>query len=327
VTTLADVAKLAGVSAMTVSRVLNRPDTVSAETVAEVRKAIDKTGYVPNLLAGALASNKTNLIAVIVPTITGSIFSACIQSLTDALDEAGYQMLLGLSGYPAAREGRLLTAILSRRPDGLVLTGTSHSPRDRRRLKEARIPIVEIWDLSHRPVDMAVGFSHAAVGKAVAEFLLGKGYRRFAMVGADDERARLRWMTYSQVLQNNGIRPVVEVVTPAPTNLWMGRDGLSRLIADGFRDGAIFCSSDALAHGVLLEAQARGLSVPGDIAVMGFGDTDIAAYTVPALSTVRIDRFGIGRHAAECLLTRLGGGTVPGKTCDVGFAIIERDST
>jgi LacI family gluconate utilization system Gnt-I transcriptional repressor len=327
VVTLEDVAKLAGVSSMTVSRVLNRPDTVSSQTETVVRKAIDKTGYVPNLLAGALASNKTRMVAVIVPSISSSLFSACIQSLTDRLDEAGYQMLLGLSGYPAAREERLLSAILSRRPDALVLTGTNHSVRDRRRLKGAKIPIVEIWDLSRKPVDMAVGFSHAAVGKAVADYLLGKGYRRFAIVGADDERARLRWTSYVQVLRANGISDVAEIITPAPTNLWMGRDGLSRLIAGGFQQGAIFCSSDSLAHGVLLEAQARGMTIPRDIAVIGFGDTDIGAFTVPALSTVRIDRFAVGRFAADCLLSRLDGNAVSRKTIDVGFEVIERDTT
>ena len=312
---------------MTVSRVLNRPETVAAETVETVRKAIARTGYVPNLLAGALATTRTKLVAAIVPTITSSIFSAVIQSLTDRLEVGGYQMLLGLSGYPAAREEDLLNAILSRRPDALFLTGTSHSAQSRRRLRGAKIPIVESWDLSSKPIDMAVGFSHEEVGRSAARFLFEKGFRRFAVIGADDERAKIRWKSYLSTLLALGMEDVASVTTPAPTNLWMGRDGLSKLLADGFRHGAIFCSSDALAHGVLVEAQARGLAVPGDIAVIGFGDLDFAAFTYPALTTVRIDRFAVGQLAAEAILARLGGDQVAEKVVNVGFQIIERGST
>jgi LacI family gluconate utilization system Gnt-I transcriptional repressor len=268
------------------------------------------------------------MVAVIIPAISGALFSSTVQSLTDCLDEAGYQLLLGQTGYPGGdREEKLLSAILSRRPDALVLTGTQHSARDRKRLKNANIPIVEIWDLSRKPVDMAVGFSHAAVGRAAAEYLLGRKFRRFAIVGGDDERANVRCTHYLEALRENGITDVTRIVTPAPTNLWMGRDSLSRLLAGGFSKGAIFCGSDALAHGVLLEAQERGLSVPRDIAVVGFGDTDIAAFTVPALTTVRIDRHAIGRLAAECLLARLNGETIDQKIIDVGFEVVERGST
>jgi LacI family gluconate utilization system Gnt-I transcriptional repressor len=324
---LSDVAELAGVSSMTVSRVLNRPETVAAETIETVRKAIARTGYVPNLLAGALATTRTKLVAAIVPTITSSMFSACIQSLTDRLETAGYQMLLGLSGYPAAREEELLKAILSRRPDALFLTGTTHSAQSRRRLHGAKIPIVETWDLSRKPIDMAVGFSHEQIGRSTAEFLFAKGYRRFAAIGADDERARIRWNSYLTTLAGLGMVDVASVITPAPTNLSMGRDGFGKLLADGFIHGAVFCSSDSLAHGVLVEAQARGLSVPGDVAVVGFGDLDFAAYTVPALTTVRIDRFAIGHLAAETILSRLAGAPAGEKVIDVGFQIVERAST
>jgi LacI family gluconate utilization system Gnt-I transcriptional repressor len=209
----------------------------------------------------------------------------------------------------------------------LVLTGTNHSPQSRRRLRGANIPVVEIWDLSHKPTDMAVGFSHRAVGKAVAEFFLAKGHRRFAVLGADDERARLRWRSYVETLNARGFADIANILTPAPTNLWMGRDGLARLLDGGFQGGAIFCSSDALAHGVLLEAQTRGLSVPGDLAVVGFGDIDFAAFTSPALTTVQIDRYAVGRMAADLLLTALAGEKVPAKVIDVAFRIVERGST
>ncbi|AWB07706.1 transcriptional regulator (plasmid) [Azospirillum humicireducens] len=322
--TLETVAMLAGVSRMTVSRVINRPESVTPELREIVLKAISETGYVPNLLAGGLASSRTKLVAAVVPTLTHVLFSGAIQAFTDRLALDGYQMLLGLSGYPTEREGELLQAILSRRPDALYLTGTSHLAQTRRQLRAANIPIVETWDLSHKAVDMAVGFSHQAVGRGVAEYLHHKGYRQFAAISAEDERAMLRTREFVATLARHGIQEVTCLSTEAPSSMAMGRQALGELLARGFRQGAIQCSSDAMAHGVVLEAQARGLSVPGDIAVIGFGDLDFAAYMSPPLSTVRIDRSAIGRLAAEALLTRLAGNRVTRKVVDVGFEIVER---
>lgn len=322
--TLETVATLAGVSRMTVSRVINRPESVTPELREIVLKAISETGYVPNLLAGGLASSRTKLVAAVVPTLTHVLFSGAIQAFTDRLALDGYQMLLGLSGYPTEREGELLQAILSRRPDALYLTGTSHLAQTRRQLRAANIPIVETWDLSHKAVDMAVGFSHEAVGRGVAEYLHHKGYRQFAAISAEDERAMLRTREFVATLARHGIQEVTCLSTEAPSSMAMGRQALGELLARGFHQGAIQCSSDAMAHGVVLEAQARGLSVPGDIAVIGFGDLDFAAYMSPPLSTVRIDRSAIGRLAAEALLTRLAGNRVTRKVIDVGFEIVER---
>ena len=327
--TLGDVAKLAGVSPITVSRVLNRPELVTPDTIEHVQQVIARTGYVPNLLAGGLASRRSRLVAAIVPQIAHSLFVETIQSLTDRLGEAGYQVLLGLSGYSESREEDLITAILSRRPDAIFLTGIKHSPVARQRLLAARIPVVETWDLTPTPIDMLVGFSHEKVGQATAEFLLGKGYRRFGMVWADDERAVLRRRGFLSVLAAHGI-PETEVpisIGPTPSTLRQGRQRLAQLLDDQVRPRAVFCSSDALAQGVLVEAQSRGLSIPGDLAVMGFGDLDFAAYTYPALSTVRIDRPAIGRKAAEALLARINGEEVAEKVIDVGFELIEREST
>jgi len=131
--TLADVAKIAGVSSITVSRAVNRPELVTPATLTHVQEAIARTGYVPNLLAGGLASKRTRLVAAIVPSITNTIFADTIQALTDRLWDAGYQVLLGLSGYPAAREEDLLAAVLSRRPDAICLTGIDHSLSVRQR--------------------------------------------------------------------------------------------------------------------------------------------------------------------------------------------------
>jgi LacI family gluconate utilization system Gnt-I transcriptional repressor len=324
--TLSDVAKLAGVSAITVSRALNTPDLVTPETREKVRHAVERTGYVPNLLAGGLASNRSRLVAAVVPTIAGPVFLETIQALTEALAAKGYQLMLGQSGYDNSREDALIDAIVGRRPDGIVLTGIMRSADGRRRLLASGIPVVETWDLTPTPIDMLVGFSHEKAGAATAEFLHRKGYRRPAIVTGDDHRANLRRGGFEQAWKAlGGAAPRVQHV-PAPTTLGSGRAALRELLAGAEPVDAVACSSDALAHGVITEAQARGLRVPQDVGVIGFGDLAFARDAHPSITTVRIDGTAIGRQAARFIVERAEGRPVGDKVLDLGFSLIERES-
>jgi len=325
--TLADVAKIAGVSAITVSRAVNRPELVTPATLAHVREVVERVGYVPNLLAGGLASKRTRLVAALVPSITNSIFVDAVQALTDRLWDAGYQVLLGLSGYPEAREDSLLAAVLSRRPDAIYLTGINRSAETRQRILRARIPVVETWDMTPTPIDTLVGFSHEDIGEAVARHLVAKGHRTFGMLWADDSRALARQRGFLYELRVQGVDDAQVVTVPAPSTLSLGRRGLAQLLERGARPTAVFCSSDLLAHGALEEARSRGLSVPRDLAVVGFGDLEFTSHTTPALSTVRVDRAAIGRQAAELILARIQGAAQAGTVVDVGFEIIDRGTT
>ncbi|MEO6747446.1 MAG: LacI family DNA-binding transcriptional regulator [Caldimonas sp.] len=324
--TLHDVAKLAGVAPITASRALNSPEQVSAEVRRKVTEAIARTGYVPNILAGGLASSRSRLVAAVVPTISGPVFLETIRALTDALAERGYQLMLGQSGYVGNREDALLGAIIGRRPDGIVLTGILHSAEGRKRLLSAGIPVVETWDLTPTPIDMLVGFSHVEVGRAVAQFLHAKGHRRLAVVSGSDERARRRQHALEAAAQALGLEPVRAVVVPAPTTLKSGRAALAELM-EGPGIDAVFCSSDLLALGVITEAQARGVAVPGQLAIIGFGDLEFAADLHPALTTVRINGAAIGRQAAQFIVERAEGRTVDPRVVDIGFSIIERQTT
>jgi LacI family gluconate utilization system Gnt-I transcriptional repressor len=325
--TLDDVAQIAGVSAVTVSRVLNRPDLVRSDTIEHIQRVIERTGYVPNMLAGGLATSRSRVVAAIVTQISHSIFADTIQCMTDRLADAGYQVLLGLSGYPTSREENLVSTLLGRRPEAVFYTGVTRSAEARRRLLAARIPVVETWELTPTPIDMVVGFSHEQVGRAVARYFLGKQYRQIAIVSASDERSKIRGEAFTATLAEIGVRTVANSIVPAPSTLRLGRQGLAQVLATGVTPDAVFCSSDTLAMGVLAEAASRGIAVPGQLAVMGFGDMDFAASTFPSLSTVRIDRLGIGNRAADALLTRLRGETPPARIIDVGFDLVERDST
>ncbi|MDV7213341.1 LacI family DNA-binding transcriptional regulator [Azotobacter beijerinckii] len=327
--TLIDVARVAGVSPITVSRALHRPEVVSEATREKVHEAVRATGYVPNMLAGGLASSKSRLVAIFLPTIANSIFADTVQALMDRLAKAGYQTLLGLTGYSAKQEEALLEAILGRRPDGIVLTGTLHTEASRARLVQAGIPVVEAWDLSESPIDMLVGFSHEQIGKAIASRLYEKGYRRFSVVTIDDPRGLRRCNSLIAELERRGITDVPIEVLPAPATLEIGREGLRRLLERDSPPEVVVCSSDTVAQGVLAEAASRRLEVPRDLAVMGFGDLSSAAHVYPALSTVRVDGVRIGNEVAEALLERFQrrDGEHGPVRIDTGFTLVERAST
>lgn len=338
--TLREVARLAGVSVITASRALNTPDKVSPAAQKLVRDAVERTGYVPNLLAGGLASNRSRLVAVVVPTIAGSVFLETIQALTDELAREGFQVMLGQSGYAdekgVSREDELLEAIVGRRPDGIVLTGILHSAQGRRRLVASGIPVVETWDLTSTPLDMLVGFSHQAVGIAVADYLYAKGFRRLAIVTADDQRAGQRHASFAGRVAELGLPVPCAQVMRAPSTLGNGRVALTALLHGAAPPDAIFCSSDVLAQGVLIEAAARGLMVglgsgkgKHRLGLIGFGDLAFAADLHPALTTVRIDGTAIGYRAARLIVERLRlsqAAPQAQQVHDLGFTIVERAS-
>jgi LacI family gluconate utilization system Gnt-I transcriptional repressor len=325
--TLDDVAKLAGVSPITVSRALNRPEKVAPKTLAKVRKAIALTGYVPNLLAGGLASQRSRLIAAIVPSIANTVYAETIKFFSEKMREAGYQVLLGESGYSEEQEESLIATILQSRPDGVFLTGINHSPQARRLLLAANIPVVETWDITPTPLDVVVGFSHQDVGRAVAAYLLTRDRGRIGALSATDHRAQLRQEAFLKTLEEKGVTGVAISTVPVPTSFLAGRVGMANLLDSGFIDGAVFCSSDTLAQGALTEIQSRGLAIPDQIAMVGFGDQPFAAHTVPSLTTIKFDRALIGREAAGALLSRINNEPILQKIIDVGFQLIERQTT
>ncbi|MCV3735042.1 LacI family DNA-binding transcriptional regulator [Rhizobium sp. TRM96647] len=323
--TLADIARLAGVSPVTVSRAINTPKLVKPRTLEAIERVIAKTGYVPNLLAGGLASRRTRLIAAVVPSVASTIFAETIEGLNAELVSAGYQLLLGLSGYDLNRELELTRAILARRPDGIILTGITHMKETRAMLTGAGLPIVEIWDSTPSPLDTAVGFSHYDVGALVAEYLLAKGHERYAQIGANDPRARQRRDGFVSRLAGITTVEIPAIEMNSPSTFQDGREALGQLLDRGGGSLAVFGSSDVVAHGALTEAIARGCRVPEDVAIVGFGDFDFAPHTYPPLTTVRIDRRMIGTQAARSILRKISGEDVASMV-EVDFEIVRRGS-
>ena len=324
--TLGDVARLAGVAPITASRAVNTPSQVSAEVLKKVQDAVQRTGYVPNRVAGGLASSRSRLIAAVVPNMVVSVFAETIETLNNTLFEAGYQLMLGQTNYSAEREEALLEAIIGRRPDGIFLTGIMQSSKGRTRLLASGIPVVETWDLTPTPIDMLIGFSHTEIGREVAQFLMAKGRQRFALVHAEDERAMRRGAAFQSTVVQRGFKEVFIDNVGASRSLMSGREALSRILLALPDVDAIFCSSDLLAMGVLTEALTRGIRVPQQLSIVGFGDVPYVANMVPALSTVQINGHNIGQQAADFLIHRAEGRRVKQPIVDVGFSIVERDS-
>lgn len=325
---ITDVAAAAGVAPMTVSRVINTPDRVSPETTARVREAIDRLGYVPNLIAGGLSSRKSRMVAAIVPTIAHPMFAGLVQSFSDSMRHAGYQVMLTICGYEDTDDEGLFRALLGRRPDALLITGSGYSPAALQMLIEARIPVVEVWDVSSRPIDMVIGFDHAKVGADVAAYLLAKGHDRFAILTARDTRALTRARGFRQAVEKAGKTVVWDHEAPTPSTAAAGRQGLRDLLPYLEQRCALFCSSDLMAFGVVTEARVQGVMIPEHLAVVGFGNFELSAMNEPPITSVSPEGAGTGRSAAGFLLRRLAGeGPRDSDRVQVPFKIVERATT
>jgi len=323
IATLHDVARAAGVSLITASRALSNPRIVSEKTIARVQQAVEATGYIPNLLAGSLKSRRSLMVAGIVPALSVSQFLPTVQTLTSTLSAAGYQLILGQTNYDPAQEDSVLSTMIGRQPDGMFITGLVQSDKARERLARAGIPVVETWDLTDDPVDMVIGFSHDKVGREVGDYFRKRGWEHVGVATGNDHRALLRRDGFVAALG----RDVPTALVPAPSSLALGRQALTDLLRAEPRLQAVCCSSDQLANGVLVEAQSRGLRIPQDLAICGFGNADFAAHMFPSITTVHVDGPEIGRRTAQLIIDRCQDRPIDHKIIDMGFSLIERAST
>jgi LacI family transcriptional regulator, gluconate utilization system Gnt-I transcriptional repressor len=318
--TLLAVAKRAGVSSITVSRVVRLPDLVAPETRAKVERAMRELGYVPNLVAGSLASARTNSVGVLVPTIANSIFADTVQGLSDKLEPLGYSVILAQSRYDAAREDRMLAALLSRRPEAIIMVGSPATDDGQRLLRHARIPIVETWDLPESPIDAVAGFDNYKAGVAVARHLIAQGRKQLAFIGGDDPRATRRWLGFKGEILASGLE--------VPRRLILDRNASGSVVAHARLPGvdAVFAANDAHAIGFMASLRNAGLLRNGPaaqqpVAVIGLGDLEMGRLIAPSLSTISVHGDAIGRTAATLMLERKGP-----RRIDLGFELVLRDS-
>jgi LacI family transcriptional regulator, gluconate utilization system Gnt-I transcriptional repressor len=328
--TISDVARLAKVGTMTVSRALNHPKMVSDALRQRILEAVETLGYIPNRVAGDLASGSGNAICVIVPTLNHPVYVPFLEGLYGILPAAGYQILLGTSEYLLEGEEHLVGTFLGWQPIGMILAGVDHSPRTRAMLAQANVPVVEIMDLTAQPIDINVGFSHEAVGQAVGQFLLERGYQQIAYVGnrlERDTRGMRRLNGFSAALEGAKDTTMVVLNRDLSSSIQAGGVLLGELLEQYPQTEVAFFVNDDLAAGALFECQRRGIRVPQDFAIVGFNDQEIAAQVNPSLTSVSTQRLQMGQRAAELLLARLRGEPLLANPIDTGFQIVERQST
>lgn len=325
--TMQDVARLAGCATSTVSLYLRKPDLVQAKTGARITAAIERLGYVPNMMAGGLAAAAaTRVVSLIVPSLRNAFFAATADALQAELAKSGVQLLLGHNEYDAAREEALVRASLAWSPAALVLTGLEHSRGTRQMVLTRGTPVIEVWELGANPLDMLVGFDHRAVGAAAARHLRAAGCRNVAFLGArlqEDRRAAQRGTGCIAALQQEGAS-ALQALDPAPASVAVGEKLLGQILELNPKTDGVVCSNDWIALGVLFECQKRGIAVPGQLKIIGFGDLPFASATYPALSTIRPPGERIGLEVARLAVAALNGETPAEKINDVGFELIRR---
>ena len=319
--TLQDVAEAAGITKITVSRYLRQPERVAPDTAQRIAVALAATGYLPNKQAGMLATGRSGMVAAIVPSLANSVFAETVQALSEGLQPAGFELMLASSGYSMLREEEQIRAVLGWSPDALAVTGHLHTPTATAMLRAAAragTPIIELWDCEPQPGEfIQIGFDHAAVGRAMARHLLDAGYRRLAYVDtgvAADYRAHERGKAFAAETQNapacGGLPKLAAVrliTAPAGDAFEAGRAALHQLLtANGQpRVDAVAFANDHLACGAMLEAQRLGLQVPGQLALLGFGDFALGRQLADGVSTVHPPRHEIGSEAARTMIELL----------------------
>ncbi|MGR3494315.1 LacI family DNA-binding transcriptional regulator [Citreimonas sp.] len=327
--TLADVAAMAGTSTITVSRALRHPGMVSEALRARITQAVEALGYVPNPAATALASRRTTVVGVVMPSLADPSFAEILDGLYEAAVGSAFTLQPAFTRGDAATEDRLIRGFAAQRPAALIVAGIDQSPASRMILRQAACPVVQIMDLADDAIDMLVGFSHRMAARAAVEHLLAQGYGAPAFIGAAmDLRAERRLAGYRDALEAAGLSQRSRVVTtPKPSGASLGATLFGRLREHAPDADSVLCNDDDLALGAFFAAQGAGLCVGRDIGICGFGDRDTMAAAIPAITSVRTPRREIGTTAWSMIAARLAGEDPGPAVRDLGFTIMARAST
>lgn len=325
---LAEVAAMAGVSAATVSRAINRPSMVKAELRGRVEAAVKALGYVPNGAARALASRQTFAMGAIVPTLNNTLFSGTIDAFQRRLDQLGYVTFVTSTEYDDEREVRHARSLVEHGIDGLMLVGYRHDSSLYALLRERNVPFVNSWAAQEDSPYPAIGYSGQLGGELSANYLLSLGHRSFGVIignPAKNDRMETRLQGIRAALGAAGVALHPDNIVFSGYSIEDGRQGCAELFARGARPTAILAGNDILALGILLECMHRGIAVPGDVSIMGFGDSAIAANFIPPMSTVRISSGEVGTAIADYLVARAKGsdGVLP----PVNLQLLPRGTT
>ncbi len=305
--TLADVARIARVSEITVSRILRDKGPVSERTRARVMAAVDQIGYVPNRIAGTLASATSNLMGVVIPSLSNIVFPEVLRGIHAALASSGFQPVVGVTDYDMQTEERLVRALLAWKPAAMIVAGFDHTDTTRRTLEHSRVRVAQLMDIDAEPIDIAVGLSHRSAGFDTGRYLAQRGYRRFGYVGHDwdaDRRARRRWGGLCEALAQAGLSLVDQALFDGPSSTEAGRAMLAELLHRTPGLDVVVFSNDDMAVGGVFHCYGHGIAPKRDLALFGFNGLEVGQSLPLPLSTVRSNRYLIGKIAVETILAR-----------------------
>jgi LacI family gluconate utilization system Gnt-I transcriptional repressor len=308
--TLRDVSAAANVSEMTVSRVLRNSDDVSEQTRDRVLKAARALGYVPNKIAGALASQRTHLVTVVIPSLSNLVFPEVLSGISDVLDGTGLQPVVGVTNYSAEREESVLYEMLSWRPSGVIVAGLEHTPAARAMMAHSGVPIVEIMDTDGEAIDSVVGISHRRAGAEMARTILKAGYRRIGFLGTkmpEDFRARKRLEGFERALNEEGVTLAAREFYSGGSSLLKGREMTEAILARVPNLDFLYYSNDMIGVGGMLWCQDNGIDVPNRIGLAGFNGVELLEGFSCRLATMDTCRREIGRRAAAIVTSRVRG--------------------
>lgn len=305
-----DVAVVAGVSVMTVSRALRDDTSVRQDKRRQIREVAERLGYIFDSTAANLRRQRTGFVAVTIPSLSNANFADTVGGLSARLAESDLQVLLGYTSYSLVEEERMIRQLLQRRPEALVVTGGRHTETARRLMDSAGIPIIETWDLPDAPIGHVVGFSNADTSRQTVAHLLNQGYRRIAYIGGDtagDTRGAARRQGFIETMCAFGADAtrLIGAGQRAPISMREGARAMADLLETYPDTEAVICVSDLSAFGAITECQRRGIAVPDDIAVAGFGNFEISGVAVPDITTVDPFPQEIGLRTANLILRLL----------------------
>nr|WP_275116207.1 LacI family DNA-binding transcriptional regulator [Aliiroseovarius subalbicans] len=318
--TLRDVSEASGVSEMTVSRVLRNRGDVSEATREKVLEAAKRLGYVPNKIAGALASQRVNLVAVIIPSLSNMVFPEVMTGISEVLDETPLQPVVGVTNYKPEREEKVLYEMLSWRPSGVIIAGLEHSDASKAMLKAAGIPVVEIMDTDGQAIDAAVGISHRRAGRMMAQAILKAGHRRIGFLGTKmplDHRARKRFEGFTEALAKEGVEIADQEFYEGGSALAKGREMTEAMLTRTPDIDFLYYSNDMIGAGGLLYCLDQGIDVPGQVGLAGFNGVELLDGLPRKLATMDACRSEVGRAAAKIIAERTESGEGGGERIEL----------
>lgn len=330
--TMADVANLAGVSSMTVSRALKPDTSVSKATREKIQKAADELGYVLDTRASEFSSGKSGFVAITIPSINNGNFADTVKAFSDGLVEQDLQVLLGYTNYHVDREEQLVEQLLKKRPEAIVVTGGMHTDRCRLLLENSGIPVIETWDVPEKPIDHVVGFSNLQASELMFEHFIAQGHRKIGFIGGDnsrDSRGRDRYLGFCNTMEKHGLASDrVSFQELAPFSMEPGASGIQSIMKEWPDTEAVMCVSDLIAFGAITECQRMGMNVPDDIKIGGFGAYELGQFLNPSITTIDVGAAQIGKFAAEKIIELLSddGDTKSAKIVKTEPILIKRQS-